>query len=836
MDMHETATTGRHVSRHAPLLEVFVVLMALPTVSLLGQAVSGAVSGVAFSTLPHGEKYFLSGVAVELISADASGGKFDVMTEEQGRYSLSHVPPGLYHLKAQLAGMKTHEQDIKVLAGEETHVDVELAMEVEKASVSVSATATPVETTETTSKETAHASTLVNVPNIDERFESALPLLPGVVRGPDGLLNVKGARATQGGVLVNSTNVTDPYTGGTGMNLPIDVVQQVQVQANPYDSGYGKFAGAVTVVDTRTADFSKRHYALQNFLPRLRHRAGHYVGFESVTPRFTFTGPVWKDRVAITQSFEYRFVRTRVPSLPDLENDTGLESFDSYTQVDVRLRDRQTASFTLAFFPQKLNYLGLNTFLPQPSAPDLRQRGHLLAFQHKYAFGSGSILESVAALKSLDANLKAHGSGPFQLGIETTTGSFFGRQDRDTDRLEWQETYHWAPRQAWGQHLPKVGIAYARNSFDGTQRMEPVDVLRLAGPVAERITFGPAGDLSVHQSEYTAFAQDRWTVHPRLTLDFGTRLDRDTVGVGSNWAPRVGFAFAPTRDTRTVLRGGAGYFYDRITLGEATFLQVPVRTVSDFSTDGSLTAARTYYPLMAARLRTPRSLAWNLELDREVAPNWYVRTGFQQRNTTRGFFLDPVSDDRGDSLTLFNSGRDRYREFEATLHHRFSRGSLTASYVHSSAVGDLNDFNQFYGNNPLAVIRPNERRRLAFDAPDRFLFWGEFSLPGKITFSPVLDAHTGFPYSDVDEERNFVGPRNEAGRFPAFTSLDAQLTKQFSIRLAGKRYKVRAGVKVFNLLNNYNPRDFQDNLASPRYGCFFNSVGRILRGKFLIDY
>ena len=33
----------------------------------------------------------------------------------------------------------------------------------------------------------------------------------------------------------------------------------------------------------------------------------------------TFTGPIVKDRVAFTQSFEYRFVRTPVNNLPPLE-------------------------------------------------------------------------------------------------------------------------------------------------------------------------------------------------------------------------------------------------------------------------------------------------------------------------------------------------------------------------------------------------------------------------------------------------------------------------------------------------------------------------------------
>jgi hypothetical protein len=50
------------------------------------------------------------------------------------------------------------------------------------------------------------------LPLATERFLDALPLVPGVVRGPDGLLNVKGARASQSGLTVNSTNVTDPVT------------------------------------------------------------------------------------------------------------------------------------------------------------------------------------------------------------------------------------------------------------------------------------------------------------------------------------------------------------------------------------------------------------------------------------------------------------------------------------------------------------------------------------------------------------------------------------------------------------------------------------------------
>ena len=185
-------------------------------------------------------------------------------------------------------------------------------------------------------------------PNANEKVESLLPLVPGVVRGPDGRINMKGARSTQGGWLVNSANVTDPATGAEAMNLPIDVVSSVQVISNPYDPEYGKFTGAVSSVETKPGNLDKYHLSIQNLFPRARVRDGDIVGLESVTPRLTVTGPLVKNRVAITQSFEYRFVRTPVQSLPPMQRDTKLESFDSFTQVDVSLSETHSATFSFS--------------------------------------------------------------------------------------------------------------------------------------------------------------------------------------------------------------------------------------------------------------------------------------------------------------------------------------------------------------------------------------------------------------------------------------------------------------------------------------------------------
>ena len=170
----------------------------------------------------------------------------------------------------------------------------------------------------------------------------------------------------------------------------------------------------------------------------------------------------------------------------------------------------------------------------------------------------------------------------------------------------------------------------------------------------------------------------------------------------------------------------------------------------------------------------------------------------------------------GSSLLLTNGGRSRYREFQVTTSCSFGKqDELNASYVRSRAFGDLNDFNSYYANFKNLIIRRNEQSLLPFDAPNRFVFWGNFSVKYGLTVAPILDIRNGFPLSVIDEDRNFVGPRNRAGRFPNFASLDLQVLKNVSVPgRFSENYRVRVGVKVFNVTNHFDARDFQGNLGS----------------------
>ena len=107
--------------------------------------------------------------------------------------------------------------------------------------------------------------------------------------------------------------------------------------------------------------------------------------------------------------------------------------------------------------------------------------------------------------------------------------------------------------------------------------------------------------------------------------------------------------------------------------------------------------------------------------------------------------------------------------------------------------------------------------------------------PWKISLVPVFDVHTGFPYSTENELREYVGPRN-VDRYPRFASLDLQVTKEIRILGFGKGRRAKVGFGVFNLLNQFNPRDVQNDLDSYRFGTFFNSATRSFRGKFVLGF
>jgi hypothetical protein len=182
----------------------------------------------------------------------------------------------------------------------------------------------------------------------------------------------------------------------------------------------------------------------------------------------------------------------------------------------------------------------------------------------------------------------------------------------------------------------------------------------------------------------------------------------------------------------------------------------------------------------------------------------------------------------GDLLT--GAGQSPYRQFEATARLRIKGQAreLFISYVHSSARGDLNDFNNFLGSFPVPVIRPDVSARLASDLPNRFLAWGVVSLPHKFQVAPVVEYRTGFPYSALNATQDYAGTPN-GRQYPPFFSLDSRISKDLQV---STKYAVRLSLASFNLTNHFNPEAVHPNVSDPAFGYFFGHRGR----RFTADF
>ena len=820
------------------LLSLFMMVALSSVVKAQStKAETGAVRGAVATVAPDGQSYNIPFASLKL---KGSVHVAETSSNDAGEYEFTNVSPGEYVLEAAVQGFKTASKTINVRAGERLVENVGLEVADVTASVTVDS-AQSLQTTETATAHTIKQNTLKTVPLPKEQLLDALPLVPGIVRGPDGQMDVKGARSSQSSMTVNSANVTDPVTGEFAINLPIEAVESVRVLTNPYAAEYGKFTGGVTAVETRSGT-DKFNIEAQSFFPRFARRGGKWNGVEAFTPRLAFSGPLKTKKLWFMQSFEYRFIRTPVESLPPDKRDAGLESLDSVTQLDWDINSSNHLTSTFSLFPEKLRFVGLNTFNPQEVTPNYKQRGFFWALNERRTMTDKAVLESYFSVKNFDADVfPSSGEQAMNFAPDVNSGNFFNRQDRKSTRIEALEIYNFTPPNFAGAHFMKVGVGLVHTTFDGRNTSNTVRILRRDGTTSQQIDFVGDGVLSRNTTEFSSFFEDKWTVNDRLTLEYGVRLDRNNVVGENNLAPRLAFAFAPIRDGRTVIRGGVGLFYDHVGLNIATFPQLQNRLITNFAVDGRTVIGvpqLQHLALENGEFLTPRSVNWNIEFDREWLKNFIVRVGYQQRQATREYVLDPIdSATLGNALLLNNSGRSRYREFQVTTRYTFRQSDeLNASYVRSKAIGDLNDFNSYYGNFANPIIRRNERSLLPYDAPNRFVFWGSFDVKYGISVAPVLDLRNGFPLSNIDEDRNFVGPRNLAGRFPTFASLDLQVLKSLSAPVRfGEKYRFRVGVKIFNVTNHFNPRDYQGNLASDDFGGFFNGVGRKYGMKFVIE-
>jgi hypothetical protein len=767
-----------------------------------------------------------------------------VSTDENGIASFRGLNPGNYRISVALKGFQSIERDISLTAGPPVRIELTLVPTIEHTKIDVTAEATPVEQG-ATQPVSVSGQVAKELPSRPATVADALPLIPGVVREPGGALKISDAPEHRSALIVNSADVTDPATGQFGLTVPIDSVEVLNVFQTPFLAEYGRFTAGLVSVETRRGG-DKWKWELNDPLPEFRIRSYHLRGLKDATPRLNFEGPILARHLFISEGVEYEVRKTAIYTLPFPSNQKLQFGINSFTQLDWAVSDKQLVTATFHFAPQRLGHVNLNYFSPLETTPDAGTHNYTGTVADKLTFGS-ALWENTFSVTSFDARVWALGNANLTLTPTGSSGNYFAQQHRSAIRLSGLSTFSFAPIKGWGVHHWKVGTYVAASNEDGHVEGRPVDILDQTGILTERISFTRPRDFEISDVETNFFVQDHWILHPRFSVDLGSRVESQQVSGAYRVAPRIGFAWTPIDGQQTTIRGGAGYFYDRVPLNVYCFNKYPDQIQTFFGPDGGILAGPFVYlnTLGQVKVRhpflfqqpqdgnfSPRSTTWMFQIEQPVSPRLKIRTGYMQSLSDGLTIISPVAPDPATGLgayLLSGSGTSHYRQFETTARVRMTdKQELFFSYVRSKGRGDLNDFANFVGTFPVPVVRANQYGNLPADLPNRFLAWGVVDLPARFRVAPVVEYRSGFPYASIDAARQYVGIPNES-RFPTFLSIDSRFSKDIQL---DPKYAVRLSVAAFNLTNHFNPEVVHNNIADPAYGYFFGHRGR----RFTLDF
>lgn len=795
-----------------PGITFALCLLLVSAVSAAAQ--SGAVRGVVM-TAAEGEP--VSGVAIRVAPDGRRGRARRAVTDADGQFVLADLSAGAYLVRATHRRFSTVTERVVLTAGQTTRVEIRLTLLPIREELNVQA-AGPGRADEVPALTVVPARLADVAPLQGDDFAALLPVLPGVIRQPDGRLSLAGGRPEQSGLQVNESTVTDPVTGSIGIELPLDAVESVSRFNSPFAAEYGRFSSGVVRIETRRSDNDWR-FSATNFMPSPRVRDGRIRGLSSFSPRLLVGGAIVRDRLFLTQSLQYEMRTTRVHSLPDGEDLQELERVSSFTRLDASLSDRHDLTATVALFPRDREHVNLATFRPEPATPNVRERGFQVDLSERAVVQADFLVTSTFSIRQYDVDVLPQGEGAMSITTAGRSGTFFHHQERKSRSYQWIETVTRSFEGRSGTHLLKAGFDLLRSGYSGAVDNGTVEIRRADGTLAERITFPGSVSVQASGTDVAVFVQDRWRARDRALVDVGVRMDRDGVLGHISMSPRAGAAFALLDGGRGIVRGGVGWFAHRTPLAVAAFEQQEQRIVSRFAADGVTPdgPARAYDHVQAAG-EVPGALVWSVGYDHRLTDRLVARVAYLQRRSRDEFVVEPV----GSTLLLRSDGRSDYKETEVTLAYSDPQGAeAVVSYVSARADGDFNHFDRFFGDDPAPIIQESRRGPFDFDVPRRLVMRGTWPR-GAWRLGTVIEIRSGFPYSALDERQRFVGTPNGAGRLPAVATVDVSVGRVLTLK--GRR--VLVGLRAYNLFNRFTPRDVQQNLASAAFGAFYNGIER----------
>jgi hypothetical protein len=776
-------------------------------------------------------------------------------TDDMGKFRLDGVREGSYTIEVQLEGFRTSVTPLRITARPPAALTINLALSELSSEINVAgdqAIEVSTEVAENRDVASANQDLLEQVPVFDQDYVNTMSMFLDAAS-----VGTSGTQLIVDGMQVNAVGVS------------ASAIQEVRINDNPYSAEFARPGRANIEVITRasapeyhgTFNFTFRDYHLNARDPFAATRAPEqrriYEGFlsgpilHSKSTSFLFSGTRQEE------DYQSSVLATTLSGLLVENVPTPRRNTTISLRVSHQFGENHVVSWQYNDREISTGNRGAGGFVLPEAATNDADWEREIVYNDRLTISPHWLNQFQILIGKESDHVTSVTSAPKIVVPDSFTSGGAQIDHLDTENhIQMNEIMTWSS----GKHFLKFGFNmpdWSRRGFDnynnfgGTYYFSDLSNFANHTPYAYKQQQG-SGHVVLWQKELGGFIQDEYRIRPNLSLSLGLRYNwQNYLGDNKDIAPRIAFAYSPAKNRRTVIRGGAGFFYDRtganplsdLLLYDGTRLRSVLITnpayPNPFVNSGTIGTLPTDVVRLDPTVREPYTFQYSIGVERQVTKKTTVVITY---NGTRGVGLFRSRDINaplapsystrpdatlGEIRQIESSGRQVGNSIEFTV-----RGQITrfvtglAQYTLSRTENNTGGVTWFPANQ---YDLSTEWGRADFDQRHRLNLLESFKAGNFFTLGVGLTASSGRPYSLITGNDTYhtglanarpAGVSRNSLAGPGNVNLDVRVSRDFMLSKTKKEKGPVSTVSIdaFNVMNHNNFTAIDGNESSPFFG------------------
>jgi hypothetical protein len=808
---------------------------------------SGVITGVVLD--PSGAA--IPGAQVTVATVDGVSIQ-SIATDNAGTFGFKKMVPGLYSISVEAMGFQSKTQIVALSKKEPSPIRISLQVASQNQVVTVGGQDLSVQVStdvaENRNANTIDRDALDRVPVFDQDYITTLSRFLD-----DSAVGTNGVTLIVNGLEANGPGVTP------------SAVQEVKINQNPYSALFSRPGRARLEIVTKggTSDF----HGTVNFLVRNSvFDARNTFADQKPSEQRQFyegslTGPLSRNKkttflLSLDQDFDdtQAFVNAENTNGPIRENVAApIHHFFGSGRIfhDFASGDQFWIGYSYEHQSFKNQNVG-GTTLPEAAYSTVPFE-HEINVSYRHLFSSKWVNQLRFLVGYNDQRTTSASAAPQIIVSGAFTG---GGAQANFDRTESHFDGTNVTTYANGRHTVNFSVEspdISRRGFDdstnnaGTYTFASLAAFQQNLPSAFVLQTGQP-HVAFLEKVFGASVQDDFRWKPNFSVSVGLRYYWQNFfhDDPNNFAPRFGFAYAPAKKGKTVVRGGAGVFYDRsgprpisdlLHYNGSTLLRlIPFEPIYP-ETPASLAEVPTSVVVLDPRAHIPYTIQYSIGVEHQVTAKstlsaTYVGSrgidlfrSIDANAALPGTVLRPNTD-LGQERQIQSDGYQKSNALEITFRgkpSKFFNGQV--QYTLSKTYNNTSGITYFPGNSldPAADwARSDNDRRNKFD------LLGSMHPTRLFAIGAALSLYSGKPVNvTTGSDNNHDGVVNDRPdgfarntlHGPDLINLDLNVSHDFILSKNRKEARTLAvAINSFNVLNHQNDVTFIGVVTSPFFG------------------